>query len=170
VEQEGVRRSLAAIESADLVLIVLDGSQELTAEDRRVMDGVRDRAPLIVINKSDLPRKLESIDTPANQVLVSCRTGKGLDDLRKAVASVVMSGTAAVRGEHAFVLNRRHMTALEQAKESLGRVREAIRSDSSPEFPALDLRAALDQLGLVIGATYTDDILERIFNNFCIGK
>jgi tRNA modification GTPase len=170
VEQEGVRRSLAAIDSADIVLVMLDGSRELTEEDRRVLDGVQGRASILVINKTDLLRKLEPMELPANQVSISCRTGMGLDELRRAVAALVMSGTMAVRGEQAWVLNQRHKTALELSKESLNRVRESILAGLSPEFIALDLRAALDQLGIVIGATYTEDILERIFNDFCIGK
>jgi tRNA modification GTPase len=67
-------------------------------------------------------------------------------------------------------VNQRHRTALEQTKESLQKAFESITSGLSPEFISLDLRGALDSLGLIIGATYTEDILERIFNDFCIGK
>jgi tRNA modification GTPase len=170
VEQEGVRRTIAAIESADIVLVVLDGSRDLTTEDRRVIEEVRAKLAIAVINKADLPRKLETLDQPETQVMISCRTGSGLDDLRRSLSALVMNGTAASRGEHPWTVNQRHKTALEQSRESLQKALESIKSGLSPEFIALDLRSALDELGIIIGATYTEDILERIFNDFCIGK
>jgi tRNA modification GTPase len=169
VEQEGIRRSLAAIGSADIVLVVLDGSQQLMPEDRLVLDKVSGKNVIAVVNKSDLPQKLETDPQPAARVAVSCRTGAGLEDLRKSIADMVQKGTVASR-EHAWAVNQRHKRALEQAKGDLQRALEAIGSGLSPEFIAVDLRGALDSLGLIIGATYTEDILERIFNDFCIGK
>ena len=169
VEQEGVRRSIAAIGSADIVLLVLEGSQPLTSEDQRVMAEVQGRHVLAIINKSDLPRKLEQLREPHVQVSVSCRTGEGLDGLKRAISGQVKQGTIGSR-EHAWAVNQRHNTALEQTKGNLQKALESITSGLSPEFIALDLRGALDSLGLIIGATYTEDILERIFNDFCIGK
>lgn len=170
VEQEGIRRSLSAIESADLVLVVLDGSSELTAEDRRVLDEAGERISIVVVNKADLPRKMEARDPARKRVLVSCKTGSGLEELRESISAMVLDGTVAARGEHAWAVNRRHQTALEQSKQSLERTLESIGSGLSPEFIALDLRTAANQLGIIIGATYTEDILERIFSDFCIGK
>jgi tRNA modification GTPase len=169
VEQEGVRRSIAAIASADIVILVLDGSQPLTAEDQRVMDEVRGKHVIAVINKSDLPRKQMQLKEPQVQVSVSCRTVEGLDDLKRAISEQVMQGTISSR-EHVWAVNQRHKTALEQSKTSLQKALESVTAGLSPEFIALDLRGALDSLGLIIGATYTEDILERIFNDFCIGK
>jgi tRNA modification GTPase len=169
VEQEGVRRSLAAIESADIVLFVLDGSQPFTSEDRRVLNEIHGKHVIAVINKSDLPRRLEQFKEQGAQVSVSCRTGHGLDDLKQALSGQVKQGTIGSR-EHVWAVNQRHKTTLEQTKESLQRALESATGGLSPEFVALDLRAALDSLGMIIGATYTEDILERIFNDFCIGK
>ncbi|HUI45465.1 MAG TPA: tRNA uridine-5-carboxymethylaminomethyl(34) synthesis GTPase MnmE [Nitrospirota bacterium] len=169
VEQEGVRRSLTAIESADIVLLVLDGSTPLVDEDRRVLEEVTGKPAIVVINKADLPRALENIDHAGPQVCLSCRTGAGLDVLRRAISNTVKEGIACSR-EHSWAINQRHRTILEQTKESLKQSLDAARSGLSPEFIALDLRAALDSLGLIIGATYTDDILEKIFGEFCIGK
>ncbi len=169
VEQEGVLRSLGAIGSADIVLVVFDGSQPFTAEDQRVMDEVQGKHVVAIINKSDLPRKLEQMYQSAVQVSVSCRTGEGLDDLKRTISDKVKQGTIGSR-EHVWAVNQRHKTALEQTRENLQRALESITSGLSPEFVSLDLRGALDSLGLIIGATYTEDILERIFNDFCIGK
>ncbi len=169
IEQEGVRRSLAAIESADIVLVVLDGSEKLKDEDQRVLKEVEGKSAIAVINKSDLPRKLEVLDRPRMQVSLSCRAGDGLDSLKRAVSDMVKQGTVRAR-EHAWAVNQRHKGALEQTMISLEKSLESINADLSPEFIAVDLRDALDSLGLIIGATYTEDILERIFNEFCIGK
>jgi tRNA modification GTPase len=169
VEQEGVRRSLAAIESADIVLVVLDGSEKLTDEDQRVLEEVKGRNAIAIINKSDLPRRLEGLAGPYIQISLSCRTGDGLDGLKRAVSDLVKQGTIGSR-EHAWAVNQRHRTALAQTKESLQKSLDSIKSNLSPEFVAVDLRGALDSLGLIIGATYTEDILERVFNDFCIGK
>lgn len=169
IEQEGVRRSLAAIESADIVLVVLDGSEPLTSEDRRVLDEVKGKNAIAVINKADLAGEMGKLERPPVQVAVSCRTGAGLDDLRKSIFDMVKQGTVMSK-EHAWAVNQRHKTALEHAKESLQKARESATSGLSPEFIALDLRGALDSVGLITGATYTEDILEKIFNDFCIGK
>jgi tRNA modification GTPase len=169
VEQEGVRRSLAALDSADIVLVVLDGSQPLASEDWRVLEEVKGKNVIAVINKSDLPLRLEPVTVSVATVSLSCRTGKGLDDLKKTISDFVTQGTVISR-EHAWAVNLRHKTALEQTRESLLKAYGSITSGLSPEFIALDLRDALDSLGRITGATYTEDILERIFNNFCIGK
>ncbi len=169
VEQEGVRRSLAAIASADIVLVVLDGSMPLTADDRRVLHEVKGRSTIAVINKSDLDRQLEGIDWPDTRVSVSCRRNDGLDDLKKAIADKVHTG-AVKSPAHAWAVNQRHRTALQKTRDSLQSALASVESSLSPEFVAVDLRGALDSLGLITGATHTEDILERIFSDFCIGK
>ncbi len=169
VEQEGVRRSLSAIASADMVLVVLDGSCALSDEDRRVLGEVKDKKTIAVINKSDLPRKSEPITWPTAQVAVSCRNGEGLQLLTQTISDMVKNGMAASR-EHAWLVNERHKRALEKTKQGLEKSITSANAGLSPEFIALDLRDALDSIGLIIGATYTDDILDRIFNDFCIGK
>ena len=125
VEQEGVRRSIAAIGSADIVLLVLNGSQPLTAEDQRVMDEVQGKHVIAIINKSDLPRKLEHLKEPQVQVSISCRSGEGLDNLKRAITDQVKQGTISSR-EHVWAVNQRHKTALEQTKASLQKALESI--------------------------------------------
>lgn len=169
VEQEGVRRSLAAMERADIVLVVLDGSVPLAPEDRRVMDEANKKQAIIVVNKSDLPRKLENVDAAGALVNVSCRTGAGLAELKE-LLSIRVAQNAAPGLEHAWAVNERHKTLLEQAQDALQKAGASASAGMSPEFIALDLRGALDSLGLIIGATHTEDILERIFSSFCIGK
>ena len=169
VEQEGVRRSLQAIDNAELVLMVLDGSQPLTADDRRVADAASGKAAIAVINKSDLPRGMDVITWPEEQVELSCRTGSGVEELRERISALARKGVILPQ-EHAWAVNQRHQKALEQAGRSLANALGSVHSGLSPEFVALDLRDALDHLGSVIGAIHSEDILERIFRDFCIGK
>lgn len=169
VEQEGVRRSLAAIARADIVLVVLDGAQPLVADDRRVIEEARGKTTIAVINKSDLARKLEPLDWPERSVEISCKTGQGLDALRTSLLDAMHRGAVPPR-EHAWAVNERHRRALEQARGSMEKALASASAGLSPEFIALDLRDALDSVGLITGATYTEDILERIFRDFCIGK
>jgi tRNA modification GTPase len=168
VEQEGVKRSLAAIEAADIVLIVLDGSEKMKDEDRRVLQAAAEKRAVAVINKSDLGRGLERIDWPKSQVEVSCRNGKGLSTLRAAIFELMQGGV--MPATQAWAVNQRHATALEQTKRSLERAMESSQSALSPEFIAIDLRDALDHIGTIVGKTCTEDILQRIFIDFCIGK
>ena len=169
VEQEGVKRSLAAIGNADIVLVILDGSDPLHEGDKKVLEEVKGKSIIVVVNKTDLPRKLNTINTKGKTVEVSCRTGNGMDELRTAITEMVKQGTIRAP-EHAWAVNERHKTALKQAGASLEKSLESAKNGLSPEFIAVDLRGALDSLGLIVGATYTEDILDRIFNDFCIGK
>ena len=169
VEREGVRRSLVKIGAADIVLIVFDASQPLSGEDKRVLDEAKGKPAIMVMNKCDLTRKAEVLVWPEVVVEISCKTGVGLDSLRKTLVDLVKQGAVPTR-EHSWAVNQRHKTALEQAKASLEKALASTTSGLSVEFIALDLRDALDSVGLIIGATHTDDILERIFRDFCIGK
>jgi tRNA modification GTPase len=124
---------------------------------------------IIVINKADKPRRIGTERSLEKAIAVSCSTGEGLDRLRSAVAGLVKQGKTAA-AEHAWAVNDRHRMALEQTRTSLEKALASAKERQSPELIAVDLRDALDHLGIIIGATYTEDILERIFNDFCIGK
>ena len=169
VEREGVRRSLAALETADIALIVLDGSQPLAEEDRQVLDAAAGKTAIAVVNKSDLPRRLQPFEWPKRQVEFSCASGAGIPALLQALADAMNEGAVPPR-DHAWAINQRHATDLEKSRSSLEKALGSIGSGMSPEFIAVDLRDGLDSLGMIIGAIHTDDILERIFSKFCIGK
>ncbi|HKN87787.1 MAG TPA: tRNA uridine-5-carboxymethylaminomethyl(34) synthesis GTPase MnmE [Nitrospiraceae bacterium] len=177
VEQEGVRRSRAAMEQADLLLVLLDGSVPLTPEDRILVSPDRDKKIVLVINKTDLLRDLSPEDlhdlehtvSADATVWISAKTGAGLDDLRDAIRNMVLRpGFEA--GETAMATNLRHRTGLVKASEALHRSVESISGRLSSEFVALDLRGALDALGEITGVTTTDDILDHVFSQFCVGK
>lgn len=177
VEQEGVRRSHAAREQADLLLIVLDGSAPLTSEDQSLLSETaanRDQKRLVVVNKADLPRRLELSRLPGATadcavVTISAKTGEGLDGLRDQIRALLIAPDVEGR-ETVLVTRLRHQTALQRAFDALTATLASVEAQAAAELIAMDLRAATDALGEITGAVTTDDILDRIFKEFCIGK
>lgn len=174
VEEEGVKRSLRAMEGADLVLIVIDTSEDLNEEDRTLLEKVRDKQGIIVLNKNDLRNMLDEDGLlgliggkPVVKISATQRTG--IDELRNAISNLIFNGKV-VSAEGAVITKLRHKKALLDTKENLENFRDSLLKGDFPEFLALDLREALDHIGEIIGITTAEDILNRIFSEFCIGK
>ena len=184
VEAEGVRRSRVALERAELILHLLDASEPLDAADLRHLEEFSARKRLLVINKCDLPRRLELPLTPPlspseverelsaalPRVLeISCATGAGVEMLRDAIRdSVVTGGLTAEMLQ--VMINSRHQDALQRARIATLRSAEALRADCTLELVALDLRIAVQAVGEIVGETTTEDLLDVVFSQFCIGK
>lgn len=171
VEIQGVLRSKNLLEKADLVLLVLDGSNSLTEEDREILTLVRGKKVLGIINKTDLPSGIS--DEELSQVLagikwikISAKEKTGIETLKDSIFQMVIKSPL----ESVWVTNTRHKHALIRAQQSLLKVQESITRKISAEFITVDLRAALDNLGEIVGETTTEDILTEIFSTFCIGK
>jgi tRNA modification GTPase len=171
-----VRRSEAAIEQADLLLIVLDASTPLSVDDRRLLDrhlANRDKTRVVILNKTDLPSRLDKPITAPDEhsavVHLSAKTGEGLDELRDRIRTLFVRPDFEVR-ETALVTYLRHQAALQRALEALTAGLASVEIAAAGELIAMDLRAAIDALGEITGAVSTDDILDRIFRDFCIGK
>ncbi len=174
VEREGVRRTHDALARAELVLAVLDGSEPLVDEDRRLIELVRGKTTVLVINKADLPARLEQRDLQGlveegRVVWTSATAGVGLEELRDTIRDTVLK-QGLEPSEGVLITHLRHRGALERARASLDQVLLSAERRMAAEFVAVDLRAAINALGEIIGETTTDDILERIFKEFCIGK
>lgn len=174
VEQEGVKRSLKAIEDAGLVIAVIDGSAALRDEDFMVLEKLSSGTAIIAINKSDLPSYdgglASKLASYASQVVgISAKRGSGLDMLKGTIKEVSLKDIKEP-GEGLFLTNLRHKLALEAAAASLKRALEAIETKQPLEIAAFELREALDRIGDITGAVSREDILNRIFDNFCIGK
>jgi len=182
IEREGVRRSIEALQKADLALLVIDGSAPLTGEDMALIDrvrgagGGRGAAFIPVVNKSDLPPTRNVMDGlglgelfgDEKPVLISAKTGAGMEELVGRVREKVLKG--GHERTPGAAINLRHKAALAKASEALSRYGRGVDESLSPEFLALELREALDAVGEVVGATTPEDVLNRIFNEFCIGK
>lgn len=174
VEQAGIDLVREQSASADAVVVLLDGSAALTTDDRRILEENRRRNVIVAINKSDLPQVLETVplagDGPGEKPLrISAKTGEGMDAFRKAVHAAMDRATGGTCTE-TVITSLRHKIALERAFASLRMAEQALSGGLSPEFIAFDLREVLGALGEVTGQTVTEEILDRIFNTFCIGK
>ena len=165
VEREGVSRAARAREVADLILLVVDGSDSLTADDEALIAGTAAQRRVLVANKSD--RGGAARVTGA--LPVSATRGDGLEDLRRAIARE-LSGGEALR-DTAVVSNVRHVALLEEARTPLLRARAAALASRTPEeFLLSDLQAARARFDEIVGARTSDDLLRHIFEKFCIGK
>jgi len=172
VEQEGMRMTLERLPQADLVLFVLDGSRFFDEDDARIAQEIAGACTLAVVNKSDLPHCLALPDalTALPMVAISARAGAGLEELRTAIFSEFVQGTAIDSREYVAISQARHRSSLEQCREQLGAVLASLRTGIGLELVAVDLRSALHALGEVTGETTPDEVLDLIFSRFCIGK
>ncbi len=166
IETLGIERSFQAMADADLTLVVVDLSAPLDAEDAALIDRARGQGRyLLAGNKSDLAR---AAVLAQDCVPVSALTGDGIPELRRRIVEMIAPG--GIEQQAGFITSIRHERLLKQALDSLEKARNAIAEGIPHEMLLLDLYAALQALDEITGATTADDILNRIFSTFCIGK
>jgi tRNA modification GTPase len=170
IETLGIERTHRALSDADLVLVVLDGAEEVGPADRDLLSQTADSRRLIVMNKSDLPSfcGANGCVGAGRTINVSARTGEGLDELRAAMLETLNS--AGVESEGLLITNVRHYDLLCRTKQELELAQAAFRDRHSEELVLVPLHNALKFLGQITGETTTEDILSEIFATFCIGK
>jgi tRNA modification GTPase len=174
IEKAGIDFVQERLALADVVIVVLDGSNELTNEDRNIGEINRARNIIPVINKADLPHRIGSADVDdlfpgMNPLWISAKFGDGIPNLKEALHAFTRKATEAAPPV-VFVTNLRHKIALEKTAGLLAQATEGIRQASPPELISLDIREALETLGEITGKTSSEEILDRIFSSFCIGK
>lgn len=169
IEAMGVERSKEAIENADLVLFVCDGSQILTDEDRTIIDlCVEHEHAIALINKMDVGAKVTPSDLPFMQVIeISATTGDGLDLLADAVDTMF---TDDMPCDGSILTNARQYDACRRAYEAMLRALQGLKLEQTPDLVLTDVEAAMEAMGEVTGATVREDITARIFERFCVGK
>ncbi len=183
-ESMGIRKSMEALADADLVLAVLDASQEETSEDAELLRLAEDRPMIVVVNKSDLmagknptlrqaqgrlSRKSGETWGTRISILTSAVTGEGIAELRGAILRHI-GGEGGVQAESGFLTNVRHQGLIQDSLSALQAANTAVAGKVPHEMLLLDLYNALRPLDAITGATTTDDILNLIFSTFCIGK
>jgi len=169
VESLGVERSRRAIEQADFVLLVIDTSEPLKDSDREITDLLLGKEAMVAANKKDLPPQAELDGLPWPQVSTSALTGEGLEELEQRMVDTVLGGRVFT-SDALLVSNPRHKSALERAQGHLEQALSSIEARMPDDFVTIDLTAALNALGEITGETVTEELLETIFSNFCVGK
>jgi len=174
VEKIGVEKTIELISQADLVLIVVDAATGLTEEDYQVIELVKqaEKKFLLLVNKIDLKQNLnQDLELGAEDkfLTISAKYGQGLEKLEQAIQDLVGSGE--LKTDSAYMITReRHYESLRRAKKHLEDTKSALLSNLSYDFLTIDLKAALTALGEINGQTASEDIIDRIFKDFCIGK
>jgi tRNA modification GTPase len=174
VEKIGVERSRGALEQADLVLFMVDASRTLEQVDRELLQAVLPYPTIVILNKLDLPRKLDldelrRLAGDKKIVETSVATGTGLEELEGAVEDLFLSG--GIEGqESTYLSNARHVALLEKGKREMSEALETARMGMTLDLVAVDIRNCWMSLGEVIGEAVGDDLLDQIFSQFCLGK
>lgn len=174
VEKMGVEKSKAYAEKADLILMMLDSSSPLEEEDREILSFIRGKKTLVLLNKADLAQKLsldelEKYISKDQLISVSIKENRGFEALILGLKELFFSGEV-VKAEDALLGNTRHKNALFQAKEAMEHCMMTIRTRMPEDFISMDLQDAIRALGEITGDVADEEIIDRIFTKFCLGK
>jgi tRNA modification GTPase len=175
IEQEGVRRAKERLAGSDFILLMLDGSRDVDEEDREIFEEVKRKKKVVILNKEDLLQKISLgevkdrfVDDPI--VSISALKSEGIDDLKKTIYTSLIQRDVRASSEHLIVANIRHKNALIQIRDNLSNAIKGMGEGISFEFIAFEIRSALEALGELVGETTNEEVLDRIFDQFCIGK
>ena len=170
IEVEGIRRSRESLQNAEFILHVFDVSEPFTETDTNYLTEFAGKKRILVRNKIDLPSKLPMPSHLTGPVVeVCCLTGTGIEPLKDAIKDLIWSGEIKTEMLQVMI-NSRHQDALNRARVATQRTADALRANESLEFAAMDLRIAVNAVGEIVGKTTTEDLLDMIFSQFCIGK
>lgn len=173
VESIGVDKAVDQAKQADLILYVTDASIPLDENDFRIIEMIRDRQAVILLNKSDLPQvvKIEELaDLTGKTVIpVSAKEESGFEKLESCIEAMFFQGNLDLP-EDIYITNLRHKKLLEEALESLKQVQASLDADMPEDFYSIDLMHAYETLGNILGESVDEDVIQEIFQNFCVGK
>ena len=173
VEKIGVERAMKAAEDADLIIYVVDASVPLDENDRDIIEMIRNRKAVVLLNKTDLEQvvSVEELEkqTGHRVIPVSAKEETGIEELEKEIQSMFYQGDIDFNDE-VYVTNIRHKTALTESLSSLKLVQKSIEDGMPEDFYSIDLMNAYEQLGTIIGEAVEDDLVNEIFSKFCMGK
>ncbi len=171
VEQLGVERTLKVLKEADIIIYCIDGSVELSETDKCFVKDLKGQETIVVINKIDLLQKLDEkeIDSGMRVIKTSIKKEVGLDKLTDALKDIIFTNTKFTSND-ILITNLRHKELLERACVRLERAIEGSRASGFYDLVTLDLRGALEILGEITGETVSEDVIDRIFRDYCLGK
>ena len=172
VEQIGVEKSIKSIEEADLVILVLNNNEKLTKEDKELLEKTKDKERIIVINKEDLTKKLDLSKESINKkdiVYTSTTKDEGIDSLKEKIKEKFTLGEINYN-EFNYVSKVEQINRLEEAKKSLENIEEGLKEEMPVDILEIDIKNIWQILGEITGETYTEELLDNLFKDFCVGK
>lgn len=173
VERIGVNKAKEIAKEGDLIIYVVDGSRELDDNDREIIKLINDKQAIILVNKSDMDTviNIDELRKDSNRdvILFSAKNGEGMDQLEEEIRNMFYSGKVTYN-DQVYITNARHKEALENALESLKQVKNSVDAGMPEDFYSIDLMDAYTDLGLIIGESVEDDLVNEIFSKFCMGK
>jgi tRNA modification GTPase len=173
VEKIGVKKAMEHANEADLIIYVVDSSVALDDNDYDIINFIKDKKAVILLNKSDLASKVSADDikklVDKTVISVSAKESSGIDELSDTIKEMFFDGEVSFNDE-IYITNIRHKKLLSDAKESLKLVMNSIDDDMPEDFYSIDLMSAYESLGLIIGESVEDDLMDEIFSKFCMGK
>ena len=173
VERIGVNKAKEIAKEGDLIIYVVDGSRELDDNDREIIKLINDKQAIILVNKSDMDTviNIDELKKDSNRdvILFSAKNGEGMDQLEEEIRNMFYSGKVTYN-DQVYITNARHKEALENALESLKQVKNSVDAGMPEDFYSIDLMDAYTDLGLIIGESVEDDLVNEIFSKFCMGK
>jgi len=172
VEKIGVEKALQKVNESDLVIMLFDSSRELEEEDLKILDYIKNKRVIYIKNKTDLENNLDLSgleDIEKEAISISVLKNQGLDEIIDKISGMFFEGTLNISDE-LIINNVRHKNLLINAKNSLEEVQKSISNNMTIDFIEIDLKQAMEYLGLIVGKSVSDDLMDKIFNKFCIGK
>lgn len=166
VEKIGIEKSLSLIDEAELILLVLDSSEELTEEDKFLLDKTKDKKRIVIMNKDDLENNNKYNE---DVIRISAKTNQGIDSVKDKIKEL-FNANAFLNKNLTYFTNVRQITLLKQAIASLNDAYQGVLNNSEIDMIEIDLKLAWERLGDIIGANYTEELIDNLFSRFCLGK
>ena len=170
VEQIGVERSKKALKEADLVLLVLNASEPLTDQDRQLLEISQDSNRIILLNKVDLPEKIEIDQLPEDYIKISVLKNQNIDQIEDQINALFFENAGLVEQDATYLSNARHISLIEKAVESLQAVNEGLALGMPVDLLQVDLTRTWEILGEITGDAAPDELITQLFSQFCLGK
>ena len=169
-EKIGVEKSISLIDKANLIIVVLNSSEELTDNDKFILDKVKDKNPIIVLNKNDLKAKIDKSKLDFKHIVsTNTNTQDGIDSLKDEIKSMFKLEEIN-EDDYTYLANERQLSLAKQALKSLRDAKVSLESDEPVDIIEIDLKEVFDILGSITGESYSDELLDELFANFCVGK
>ncbi len=170
VEKIGVEKSLSLINEADLIIIVLNNNEELTEEDKKILDACKDKKVIVVINKNDLERKINIKDINYKNIIYTNTVDlSGIDSLKEKIVEL-FNLNELEQQDYTYLSNVRQISLAKEAYQILKEVDNGIENEVPVDMIEIDIKHAWEKLGEIIGETYTEELIDQLFSQFCLGK